>query len=101
VHQVGPRDTAFSYREANWAQVMVGVDPDPANAEQISTWTKDYWEAVHPYSLGGAYVNMMMEEGDERIKAAYRDNYPRLVEVKTRYDPTNLFRINQNIEPTG
>jgi FAD/FMN-containing dehydrogenase len=101
VHQVGPNDTAFSYREANWAQVMVGVDPDPANAEQISTWTKDYWEAAHPYSLGGAYVNMMMEEGDERIKAAYRDNYPRLVEVKTRYDPTNLFHINQNIKPAG
>jgi FAD/FMN-containing dehydrogenase len=101
VHQVGANDTAFSYREAKWAQVIAGVDPDPANAERISTWSKDYWDAVHPYSAGGAYVNMMMEEGDERIKAAYRDNYARLVALKNRYDPTNLFHINQNIKPTG
>jgi FAD/FMN-containing dehydrogenase len=91
--------TAFSYREAKWSMVIVGVDPDPANADKITKWTKEYWAAVHPYSLGGAYVNFMMDEGTDRIKATYRDNYDRLVEIKRKYDPTNFFRVNQNINP--
>jgi FAD/FMN-containing dehydrogenase len=100
-HRVGRYDTAFSYREATWSQVMVGVDPDPANAERITDWTKEYYDAVHPHSGGGAYVNFMMDEGQERVKATYRDNYERLVEIKNKYDPTNLFRVNQNIRPTA
>ena len=64
------------------------------------TVTPAYWEALHPYSAGGAYVNFLMDEGHERIKATYRDNYQRLVAVKNLYDPTNLFRVNQNIKPT-
>jgi len=100
-HRVGMTDTPFSYRDANWAQVMVGVDPDPANKDKITQWTKDYWDALHPYSAGGAYVNFMMEEGQERIKAAFRDNYDRLASIKKEYDPTNLFRVNQNIKPAG
>lgn len=99
-HRVDKNDTAWSYRDSTWAQVIVGVDPDPANNERIISWTKEYWEALHPYSAGGAYVNFMMEEGEDRIKATYRDNYDRLVEVKNKYDPTNLFRVNQNIKPT-
>lgn len=98
-HRVGKNETAFSYRDATWAQVMVGVDPDPANAELIKSWTVDYWEALHPYSAGGAYVNFMMDEGQERVKATYRDNYQRLAAVKQKYDPTNLFHVNQNIKP--
>lgn len=98
-HRVGKDDTAWGYRDATWGMVIAGVDPDPANAEKISTWAKDYWQALHPYSAGGAYVNMMMEEGQDRIRAAYRDNYERLVEVKTRYDPSNLFCVNLNIKP--
>jgi FAD/FMN-containing dehydrogenase len=98
--RVGRQDTAFSYRDATWGQVIVGVDPDPANAKQIKEWAIAYWEALHPYSAGGAYVNMMMDEGQERIRAAYRDNYDRLVAIKNIYDPTNLFHINQNIKPT-
>lgn len=100
VHRVGPNETAFSYRDATWAEVIVGVDPDPANAEQIRDWTVAYWEALHPYSMGGAYVNFMMDEGQERVRATYRDSYDRLVEVKNRYDPGNLFHVNQNIRPT-
>ncbi len=99
VSRVGRNETAFSYRDAKWSMVIVGVDPDPANAEKITSWTKDYWAALHPYSLGGAYVNFMMDEGLDRIKATYRDNYDRLVEVKRKYDPENFFRINQNINP--
>jgi FAD/FMN-containing dehydrogenase len=99
-HRVGSSDTAFSYRDANWTQVTVGVDPDPANRGKITRWCKDYFDAVHPYSAGGSYVNMMMEEGDERVKAAFRDNYGRLAAVKKTYDPTNFFRVNQNIRPS-
>ena len=98
-HRVGNADTAFAYRDARWAEVIVGVSPDAADRERISDWTKAYWEAVHPYSAGGAYVNMMMDEGDQRVRASYRDNHARLVEVKRKYDPANLFRVNQNIVP--
>jgi FAD/FMN-containing dehydrogenase len=99
VHRVASSDTAFSYRDVIWAQVIVGIDPDPANAERISTWAQDYWEAVHPFSAGGAYVNMMQDEGNDRVRAAYQDNYPRLAAIKAIYDPANLFRANQNILP--
>src|SRR6516225_10357299 len=91
--------TPWCYRDAKWAAVMVGVDPDPANKEKISNWAKDYWTALHPYSAGGAYINFMMEEGDERIRATYGKNYDRLAKVKKRYDPTNFFHVNQNIKP--
>ncbi len=99
VHRVGKKDTAFSYRESNWSQVIVGVDPDPANNDRIIPWTKNYWEALHPYSAGGAYVNFMMEEGQERVQASYRDNYDGLAAAKRKYDPSNLFKVNQNIRP--
>ena len=80
--------------------MMVGVAPDPTHNARIITWSNDYWEALHPYSAGGAYVNFLMDEGQERIRATYRDNYDRLVLIKNKYDPTNLFRVNQNITPT-
>jgi FAD/FMN-containing dehydrogenase len=99
-HRVDRNDTAWSYRDANWAEVIVGVDPDPANKDLIVNWARQYWEDVHPYSAGGAYVNFLMEEGQDRVEASYRDNYGRLVAVKNTYDPTNFFRVNQNIKPT-
>lgn len=98
-HRVGESDTAWSFREANFAQVIVGVDSDPANNERMIQWSKSYWRALHAYSAGGAYVNMMMDEGADRVEAAYRHNYPRLVQIKAKYDPENLFRVNQNIKP--
>ena len=98
--RVGKKDTAWTFRDANWSMVIVGVDPDPANKEKITKWTKEYWDALHPYSAGAAYVNFMMDEGDARIKATYGDNYNKLVEVKNKYDPENLFRVNQNILPS-
>jgi FAD/FMN-containing dehydrogenase len=90
--------TPWAYRDAKWAQVVVGVDPDPASKEKISSWARDYWNALHPYSAGGAYVNFMMEEGDDRIRATYGKNYARLAKIKKKYDPANLFRVNQNIK---
>ncbi len=95
-----PEDaTAFAYRDGGWAGVIVGVDPDPANAGVISQWARDYWEELHPTSAGGAYVNFLMDEGQDRVKASYRGNYERLTQVKNRYDPDNTFHINQNIKP--
>jgi FAD/FMN-containing dehydrogenase len=91
--------TPWSYRDATWAGVIVGVDPNPANKEKISSWARDYWDALHPHSAGGAYVNFMMDEGEDRVRATYGKNYNRLAKIKKRYDPTNLFRVNQNIAP--
>jgi FAD/FMN-containing dehydrogenase len=101
VHRVGKNDTAFSYRDSTWAEVIVGVDPDPANKDRLISWTRDYWDAVHPYSAGGAYVNFMMDEGQDRIRNTYGDNYDRLAAIKRQYDPENFFRINQNIKPVA
>ncbi len=91
--------TPWAYRDAKWAQVIVGVDPDPASAPALRQWTVDYFDALHPHSMGGAYVNFMMDEGQERVRATYGSNYERLTQIKRKYDPTNLFHINQNIRP--
>jgi hypothetical protein len=91
--------TAFAYRNGGFAGVIVGVDPDPANAGLISGWARDYWDELHPESAGGAYINFMMDEGQDRIRASYRGNYARLTQVKRRYDPDNTFHVNQNIQP--
>lgn len=99
VHQTGEDETAYSYRDANFSAVYVGIDPDPANAETIKSWAVDYYDGLHAHSAGGAYVNFMMEEGQERVQATYRDNYGRLSAIKKKYDPDNLFRVNQNIQP--
>lgn len=98
---VGPDETAFGYRDATWAGVIAGVDPDPANATALRDWCVGYWEAQHPYSAGGAYVNFLMDEGQERVKATYRGNYDRLSSIKAHYDPGNLFHVNQNIRPSN
>jgi len=99
VHRLGTGETAFSFREANFAEVIVGVDPDPANNARMIGWARDYWLALHPYSAGGGYINMMMDEGVDSVQAAYRDNYARLAQIKASYDPGNLFHVNQNIKP--
>jgi FAD/FMN-containing dehydrogenase len=101
VHDKRPDETAWAYRDSTYSQVIVGVDPDPANAAALKQWTVDYWDATHPFSAGGAYVNFMMDEGQDRVRATYGDNYQRLTEVKATYDPQNVFRINQNIRPAG
>ena len=100
-HKVGNSETPFSYRDAVWSEVIVGVDPDPANRQLITAWAKDYYDALHPYGAGGAYVNFMMEEGEDRIRATYRGNYDRLAAIKAKYDPGNFFNVNQNIRPVG
>jgi FAD binding domain/Berberine and berberine like len=101
VHRVGQNETAWSCRDATWSMVIAAIDPDPAKAGALTAWAREYWEALRPYTLGGAYVNFMMEEGEDRIKATYGSNYERLVAIKSKYDPDNFFRVNQNIKPTS
>ena len=96
-----PKDaTAWNTREATWSMVIAGIDPDRRGADALKTWGRAYWKAVHPFNLEGAYVNFMMDdEVDGRVAATYGDNYKRLATVKAKYDPKNLFKVNQNIPP--
>lgn len=99
--QFNKDETAWNYRNANYSVIIMGIDSDPAGKDVVTQWAREYWSALQPYSLGGAYVNFIMDEGLESVKANYGDNYERLVQIKTKYDPENLFRINQNIKPAG
>ena len=102
VRRVARDATAWSARDATWSMVIAGIDPDPQKAEALKTWGRGYWKAVHPYNLAGAYVNFMMDdEAADRVQATYGDNYARLALAKAKYDPENLFRVNQNIAPAG
>jgi hypothetical protein len=97
--KVRPDATPWGYRDARFAEVIVGVDPDPGNKDTLVKWARDYWNAVHPHNLPGAYVNFMMaDEGDDRIKATYGKNYKKIAAIKKKYDKNNLFRVNQNIK---
>jgi FAD/FMN-containing dehydrogenase len=100
VQRVSKDATAWSTRDATWSMVIAGISNDPKQAEALKTWGRAYWKAVHPFNLEGAYVNFLMDdEADSRVQAAYGENYERLVQVKRKYDPKNLFRVNQNIRP--
>jgi FAD/FMN-containing dehydrogenase len=101
VHRVGKTETAFAYRDANFVEVMAAVYPDPADTPKNKAWVQDYFSALHPYSAGGAYVNFLGDEGEDRVAASYRDNYAMLSQMKRKYDPTNLFHMNQNIKPAA
>jgi FAD/FMN-containing dehydrogenase len=97
--RVAPDATAFAYREANFATVIAGMWPDPADNAANTAWVRSYYEATAPYSEEGGSINFMGDDDQDRIRANYRGNYERLVEVKREYDPGNLFHLNQNINP--
>ena len=100
VHRVAANATAWSVRDASFSMVICGVDADPKKADALKIWARQYWEAVHPFNMEGAYVNFMMDdESEQRVQASYGGNYARLAAVKAKYDPENLFRVNQNIKP--
>ena len=100
VNRIDSSETPWAYRDAKYAEVIIGVDGDPSNDEKIIKWCKDQWNAAHPYSSGGAYLNFEMnEDGDDRVKKSYGKNYERLSMIKKKYDPDNFFRVNQNIKP--
>jgi FAD/FMN-containing dehydrogenase len=80
--------------------VIAAIDPEPGGAQALKDWGRAYWQAVHPYNMEGGYTNFMMDdEADERLHATFGDNWERLAAVKTKYDPDNFFRVNQNIRP--
>ncbi len=100
VHRKQAGDTAWNTRDATWSMVIVGLSPEAGDVSMIRDWAKSYWSAVHPHNLAGAYPNFMMDdEGEARIRASFGDNYPRLASLKSKYDPGNLFKVNQNILP--
>jgi len=99
VQQVDKNATAFTYRDVEFTHIIAGIDMDAANMSARTAWVRDYWAALHPHSAGGAYINFLMDEGQDRIKTTYLENYPRLVETKRHWDPENLFHMNQNIRP--
>lgn len=100
VHRRKTDAQAWNVRDAIWSMVIVGVGSDAAQAPALKQWARDYWTAVHPYNLAGAYPNFMMDdEGESRLKATFGDNFPRLTTLKRKYDPQNLFRVNHNISP--
>ncbi|MFP4601177.1 MAG: FAD-binding oxidoreductase [Persicimonas sp.] len=106
VHRVGPRETAFNYRDVKYAVNIFGVTPEPTQFDAIRQWVRDYYDALEPASVGTGYVNFMdrvseEEEADAMVRAAYGDNYDRLAEIKADWDPNNLFRFNHNIKPAG
>ena len=100
IHRKGAGATAWSCRDATWSMVIIGVDPDPKNAPKVKRWAQDYWKAIHPFDLAGAYPNFMMaDEGEARLRASFGGNYPRLAALKEKFDPANLFSVNLNIPP--
>ena len=100
VQQVQPDETAFAYRDVSFACVIAGMWPDPADNEANTKWVRDYWSAIHPYSgTDGGYVNFMGDDDQNRVEANYGGNYERLSKIKAKYDPDNLFHLNQNIQP--
>jgi hypothetical protein len=100
--RIAPDATAWNYREARWAEVIFAAEPAPAPSfDRLKDWVVDSWDLLHPFSLGGGYVNFLVDEGQDRIQASYRDNYERLAQIKKKYDPANLFQLNQNIQPAA
>jgi hypothetical protein len=99
IQDVGANDTAFAYRDVRYIHIVAAATPDAASLPLYREWTQHYWAALHPHSAGGAYVNFLMEEGGERVASSYLGNGERLAAIKAKYDPLNVFRVNQNIQP--
>ena len=100
VQRVAKDATAWSARDASWSMVIAAVSADPKDADALKRWGRAYWKAVHRFNMAGGYVNFMdADEAENRVELSYGDNYERLAAIKARYDPDNLFRVNQNIRP--
>ncbi len=100
-HRVGPDETAFAYRDANFATVILASWVDPAVDKDRIQWVRDYYQATAPHSEPGGYINFMDDDDRSPIRDNYKGNYDRLVAVKRTYDPDNLFHLNQNISLAG
>ena len=98
-HRVASDETAFAYRDATFAPVIVAAWQDRALDQERIRWVRDYYAAIAPHSEPGGYVNFMSDDDQSRVRDNYKGNYQRLVEVKRAYDPGNLFHLNQNVTP--
>jgi hypothetical protein len=98
--RVGQDETAYPHRYDHYEFFPIVVSEDRGEVEKNIHWARELWEAMQPFTTGAVYVNDLGDEGEARVKEAYGSIYPRLVEVKNKYDPTNLFRLNQNVKPT-
>ncbi len=96
--RVAPETTAYSSRDANYVINVHGRWRSPAEDERCIAWTRDFFAKSQPFASRGAYINFLTQDETNRIAFAYGANYDRLVELKKKYDPTNLFRMNQNIK---
>ncbi len=98
-NRVAPDATAFAWRDARFATVIAGMWPDPKDNAKNTRWVKDFYAALAPHSSQGGYVNFMAEDDQGRVRDSYKGNYDRLASIKRKYDPGNLFHMNQNIKP--
>ena len=98
--RVAPSATAFPHRAEQYDFLILSQWSDATDSDRNVQWTKALFEAMQPHLEESVYVNNLGDEGPERVRAAYGENYPRLAAVKRTYDPDNLFRANQNIEPS-
>ncbi len=98
--RVGVTDTAFPHRKFSYNFIVWSNWADASDSEKNIQWTRSFWEAMRPFLVEGSYSNYVSDEGDAFARAAYGPNYDRLVALKNKYDPTNLFRMNHNIKPT-
>jgi FAD/FMN-containing dehydrogenase len=102
VRRVARDATAWPARDAGWSMVIAAISDNPKHAPDLKSWGRTYWRSVHPFNMEGAYVNFLMDdETDGRLQATYGENYARLAMIKAKYDPDNLFRVNQNIQPAA
>jgi len=102
VHRVPDDATAMGWRaSANWALHILGAWEDPAQNEEQIAWVRKVADAMHPWAQTGTYLNYLMDEGEQRVRDSFGPHYARMVELKNKYDPTNFFRLNQNIKPSG
>ncbi len=100
--RVAKDETPWGGRNATFSMAICAVDPRPSQAEALKSWGRTYWNAVHKFNPGGGYVNFMdADDGEARVKASYGEHYERLAAIKKKYDPANLFRVNQNIRPAA
>jgi hypothetical protein len=100
IARVSRSESPYANRDALYDCFPIAIWDDPADDDANIQWARSLWNAVRPYSTGDVYANNLGDEGEDRVRDAYGENYPRLVALKNKYDPANLYRLNQNIRPS-
>src|SRR6266511_1676290 len=95
------KTTAWNTRDARWSMVIAGISADPKQADALKTWGRAYWKAIHPFNLEGGYVNFLMDDEVQGASPGHVRRQLQASSVKAKYDPENLFRVNQDIPPAA